>query len=371
MRAALGHSSLPDTAQAVEQALDQVRSTLDGRADFALLFATSEHAEGVRHLAARAALALGRPALLGGSTTGVITTESENEQRCGLGILALQGVRAQALLASDVTQLRTLLKQRSAERLLLALPDPRRLDPALLSALLEPGDGVLAGAGISGEEQALFGLAGLDAGEGQCPAAMLEGLRYHVGVAQGAEPASEFVPITRSRRNAVLELGGQPAAQCFRRFLQAQGIERHEQLPPVLFVALRDPGASEHLIRAIVGVDPDSGAVVVQAAMESGMELAFAWRETLAAMRDRDRMLKTLRATPQTPVRAALYFNCMGRGRSLHLEDDADLRAIRSAFPGVPVIGMASSFELGPLAGKTRLLMYSGVLVLLADAPNS
>ena len=64
-------------------------------------------------------------------------------------------------------------------------------------------------------------------------------------------------------------------------------------------------------------------------------------------------------------VKALLYFNCVGRGQELYLEPDVDLRALTSALPGVPVLGMGASFELGPRSGRTWLHMYSGVLVAL------
>ena len=51
-----------------------------------------------------------------------------------------------------------------------------------------------------------------------------------------------------------------------------------------LSAALRRPGELEHVIRPIVDVDGESGAVVIPDEIEEGVEVAFAWRETLSAI---------------------------------------------------------------------------------------
>jgi small ligand-binding sensory domain FIST len=116
----------------------------------------------------------------------------------------------------------------------------------------------------------------------------------------------------------------------------------------------------------VVGVETAAQALLFQEEIPEGAELAFAWRETLSAVRDRTRMLAGVaEGTPGLPS-AAVYFNCVGRGRSLFLEEDADLKAIRAALPGVPLLGMASSFELGPSGRASQTLMYCGVLAALS-----
>ena len=361
MEAAVGHSTREDPREALDEALAQVAPALHGRAELAVLLATSDYADDAQCLAARACMALGRPALVGGSTTGVITADGEHEDQRGLALLAIRGVRARAALISSCADLERFSRPAT---LRLALPDPRRLDPELLNAVCtQPG--ALAGAGLAGRSQALFALADTAAGEGPVAMAEIEGLVSQVVVAQGADPVTDFEPVTRARRNSVLEIGGRKACVGLKAHLE-KNLADNSQLPNLLFVALRKPGADSHVVRPIVGVEEASGALQLPDEIEEGMELAFAWRETLGAVRDLNRALKRIEKPEQ--VKAALYFNCDGRGRKLHLEPDADLRAIRTALPNVPIIGMTSSFELGPAGDRSRLLMYSGVLVALREA---
>jgi small ligand-binding sensory domain FIST len=363
----VAYSALPDTQDAVAQVLADLRG--EGGCAVAIVFATPHHSEGVRALLSRLRLGLGTKVLFGGSTTSVISPAGEHEEdgAPGLGVLALWGVEARTSLATSAPEAEAFFAEATPEGLVLALPDPRRLDPGLLGALLKPRPGGrLVGAGVGGSDEGFFGLCGVDAGEGLCPLLQLSGVRVSVGVTQGVQPATAFAPVTRARRQALLEIGGEKAIEVFSAFVQAQKWGGTEPLPSALFVALRGRDGEEAWTRPIVGVDPHRGALLVQGEVLEGQQVAFALRETLGALRDRQRMLAALQAESPRP-QALLYFNCVGRGQSLHLEPDADLKAIHAAFPGVPLLGMAAAFELGPREGRPWLHMYSGVLVALSD----
>lgn len=358
MHAAVGFSSEDDAGLAVDEALAAVARRLQGRADLVLLFATGDHAEQIQLVRDRVLQRLAPGALLGCSTAGVISPEGEHEDERGLGILALSGVQAETALLTTAEQLAELPTAGAA--LTLALPDPMGLDHDLLEGFAAIPR--LAGGAISGPRCAMFTFTGSHSGEGLTGVAVLRGLKARVGVTQGATPAGAFRRVTRSRRNAVLELDGASAGEALRAHVQAVGSQAEELLPALLYAAVRRQGEAEHVIRPIVAVDAQAGGFLLPDELEEGVELAFAFRETLAAMRDRAAMLAKVTEGMGSPA-AALYFNCGGRGARLHLEPDADLQAITRALPGVPLLGMTSSFELaGP-----RLLMYSGVLVLLGS----
>ncbi|MCR4302539.1 MAG: FIST C-terminal domain-containing protein, partial [Sulfuricaulis sp.] len=57
-------------------------------------------------------------------------------------------------------------------------------------------------------------------------------------------------------------------------------------------------------------------------------------------------------------------FPCMGRGPNFFGNRDRDLDALRSRFPGLPIIGMYGNGEIGPLDGANHLFQYSAVLGL-------
>lgn len=355
MEAGAAFSPLDDPRAAIDDALRQLRAF--GRADLAILFATSEHAEEIRALSARIRAGLGQPVLVGASTSGVISSAGEHEDQPGLGLLALRGVRASATLAFDAEALRTAL----AAPFALAFPDPRRIDASVVEAI-ETSPVPLAGGGIAGSGQSLFALAGSTSGEGGCAVATLDGCSAQVVVAHGVQTAGAFRAVTRARRNAILEIEGRPAPEALAAHIRASP-GGTEQLGNLLFLALRRAGEAGHVVRPIVGVDAAAGALLLPEELPANVEVAFGMRETLGAVRALHTALEEVRA--RGPVDAALYFNCAGRGSRLHLEPDADLHAIRRALPDVPLLGMTSSFELARVGAFNRMLMYSGVLVAL------
>lgn len=358
MRAAAAWSNRELPGDACDDLIRQLRGF--GNANLVFLFATSAYGEEIREIAQRLRTALGDAHVLGGSTTGVIDVHGEHEDQPGIGALALADVQCAVKLAFDAASVRDLLAQPGFA---LVLPDPRRLEVSVLEAIATaPAD--VAGGGIAGDGQALFALADSAAGEGGCAIARLGGCGIQLAVAQGAEPSTPFMKVTRARRNALLELDGRPAAEHLADHVRSSP-GGTDQLANLLFVALRGPGEPSFEVRPIVGVEGPSGAVVLPDNVPEGAEVAFAMRETLGAMRA---LHDALAAVSQDgPARAALYFNCAGRGQRLHLEPDADLVAIRRALPGVPLLGMTSSFELARAGERNRMLMYSGVLVVFRD----
>ena len=358
MDAAVGHSHLEDPREALDQVRAQVGAALGGPADWGVLFATSSFAAELAPWVRR----LGCSALVGGSTTGVITCDGEHAHRHGVGLLAVRGVSARARLVSDAAGLRAALAPPAALRVVLA--DPRQLDPAMVEAL-GAAPHALVGGGVTGDAE-LFVATNQATGEGLMAACAVNGLRAQRAVAQGAEPVSAFMPVTRARGSAVLELGGVPATLALRSYVGDRALPA-AQLPNLLFAALRRPGEAGYAVRPIVGIDEAAGALrLFDGSPSPGTLLAFAWRESLSARRALEAALAELHADP-SPIRAALYFNCAGRGEALHPWPDADVAQIRAALPGVPLLGMSSAFELAPVDARNRVLMYAGVLVALRD----
>ena len=62
-----------------------------------------------------------------------------------------------------------------------------------------------------------------------------------------------------------------------------------------------------------------------------------------------------------------LYFDCISRGSGLYNLPDHDSAYIGQQLGTVPITGLFTGFEIGPLAGSTGVLQYTGVLALVAD----
>jgi small ligand-binding sensory domain FIST len=142
---------------------------------------------------------------------------------------------------------------------------------------------------------------------------------------------------------------------------------------PLVFVVLSDepPGSSERselLLRAVQGVDPTRHGLLISEEVKPGMRMAFAVRDAGAARTDLEHVARELsRETAGAAPRFGIYINCAGRGAGLHHAPDVDVRILRSRFASLPIVGMQSSFEIAPHAGKATLQLYTGVFSLFTS----
>lgn len=138
---------------------------------------------------------------------------------------------------------------------------------------------------------------------------------------------------------------------------------------PLVLLAMAggdQPLSSEgrHLaLQAIQGVDPSRGSLIMGSEVQLDSRVAFAVRDPHSARTDLDAQLRSLnRYCAGTAPEFGLYVNCAGRGRALYKSQDVDVRLIRAQFPGMPFIGLSSTFELAPLASRLVPQIYTGVL---------
>jgi small ligand-binding sensory domain FIST len=383
--AGTGLSTDPDPARAAAAAARAARAAagLGGgaRPAAALVFATPPHRAGYARIARAVREATGAAALVGASALGVLEAGREVEGGPAVGVLVLggEGVEARPVFARG-------LVGRSAEvagavaamgrgaGALLLFPDPYGFEAGpFFEALARdlPGVAVLGGAAAEAwDHERTYQMCG-DLVDGDAMAGLLLGgrLRVVAGVTQSCLPVGEPYVVTRASGNVVLELDGRPAARVLGDLLPSPLRGRPDRVAGHLFAGLSDDGG-EYVVRNILGVDPDRGALAVAAPVAAGTVLTFTLRDAARARDDLKAMLADVarRAAGLAP-RAALYVNCCARGRSLYRAPDVDSAFIAAAFPGLPLLGFASAAEIGPLGRRTALLQYSGVLALFCEPP--
>ncbi len=124
------------------------------------------------------------------------------------------------------------------------------------------------------------------------------------------------------------------------------------------------------LLRAIQGVDPSRGGILLGEGLEVGARVAFAIRDRHAARHDLESHLRKLaQSTAGSAPRFGVYVSCVGRGEALYGVSDVDVKLVRSRFAEMPLVGMHSAFELAPFGDAVALQLYTGVLALFT-APS-
>lgn len=190
-------------------------------------------------------------------------------------------------------------------------------------------------------------------------------------VSQGCRPVGNPMTVTRCEGNVVLELAGRPALQRLEDLLLSlspgdqaiagTGLQigvMHDE-----YVDTHEQG--DYLIRNLVRIDVDRGAIIIADDVELGQTISFQLRDAAAASEDLQRILAGWGAS-STRGRAAgaLLFSCNGRGEAFFTSSDHDAVTVRDLLGGAEVAGYFAAGEIGPVAGRNHLHGFSASVVV-------
>jgi small ligand-binding sensory domain FIST len=400
MRVGVGYSENPDTVRAGRQAADEALKDIGSPCDLALLFATVRHEP--RLLRAAAASALGPEVpIFGGGTVGAITNENfgyagaqvilaavwledarceiltqggldKGEEEAGLKLgreLAAAGAHA----ASPVLIFYDAINRSQGDlRLLMATP--------LLKGL-EEGLGFrpdLVGAGLMSDYACSPTWQWTGDGLAQHSAMALAfsgNIRLHSTVMHGCHPATCYYKVTKADRQVILEINNQPALTFLSQVLG--DFIRPEDYPFFLILGINsgDKWApfdeKNYANRLCLGLDPErNGLVMFEPDMVEGTEFQVMYRGL-----DLDYMLPKVAGLfdslgGRRPV-FATYINCAGRAAGhagLGIEDAVIIQ--REIAGRVPLLGLYTGVEIGPVRGRPQSLDWTGVLTLFSEDPS-
>jgi small ligand-binding sensory domain FIST len=124
-------------------------------------------------------------------------------------------------------------------------------------------------------------------------------------------------------------------------------------------------GQGDFLIRNIVGLDGERGALAVAALVEAGAVVQFHLRDAKTSADDLDGLLGRQQGPPPA---GALLFSCLGRGAYLYGHPEHDTQAFRRVLGAVPLGGFFCNGEIGPVQGATFLHGYTSAFGLFRPA---
>jgi len=181
-------------------------------------------------------------------------------------------------------------------------------------------------------------------------------------VTQGCRPIGEPMFITAAHENLIREIDGHAARDVLSDLFEKLSPADRDLFSQSLFLGLAIRGdASEYapgdfLIRNILGMDPQSGALWVNAEVPQRSVVQFHFRDAAAAALDLERALTEYRKSPLfMPSGGALLFSCTGRGTDLYGQPDHDSNAFRRLVADVPLGGFFGNGEIGPVQDSTFL----------------
>ena len=127
----------------------------------------------------------------------------------------------------------------------------------------------------------------------------LEGdVAVHAVVSQGCKPIGEPLTVTQAERNVLLTLGSRPAYEVLSDVYKELSDAEREQARGHLFAGLavseylEEYKRGDFLVRNIIGADPKSGAVAINALPRVGQTLQYQLRDSRMASEELRRLLR-------------------------------------------------------------------------------
>jgi small ligand-binding sensory domain FIST len=200
--------------------------------------------------------------------------------------------------------------------------------------------------------------------------ARVPGIGIRALVSQGCRPIGNVYTVTRAEGNVIHELGGRPPLQRLQELVDTLGPEDRELVGRGLHAGRvideykTELERGDFLIRGVIGMDPQSGALAVGDTIEVGETIQFHVRD--AATADED--LRTLLEGETGPAAGALLFTCNGRGSRLFSVPDHDASLVSEKLGGLPLAGFNCAGEIGPVGGKNFLHGFTASIALFVDA---
>ena len=382
-RVGAGLSLSTDAAEAAAQAAREARAALgDAPVDLAFLFLSGDHFGGSAEAVAVVEEELSPGHLLGCVAEGVVARARELEEGPGAAVWAASLPEAEietfhsVALGTDEGVAVTGFPTLDEADLVTLLVDPYTFPAAgFLTKLNEEEDtvplvGGLAAGGGEPDTQALF-VDGEVVYEGAV-GAVLRGVPVRTVVSQGCEPVGRDSVITHAEENVVFELAGEPALERLKGDVVTLTPEQERSAAAggvlaglVIDENRADYGRGDYLMRGLIGVDEDSGALAIGEVVRVGQTLRFHVRDAGSADNDLRASLRTALNGERTA--GALLFTCNGRGVGMFDESDHDARAVAEVLGDDALAGFFCAGEIGPVGGKPFLHGFTATLAVFLE----
>ncbi|MEO5367315.1 MAG: FIST C-terminal domain-containing protein [Magnetococcus sp. WYHC-3] len=266
-------------------------------------------------------------------------------------------------------------------------------DPALSLRNLENMCGGFSFGGLTSSRQSHGQFAGQFYEGGLCGAIFSTSVPVASTLSQGCTVIGGTHTITRCDGHDVLELDGRQPADVFEDDIRALVIKKMDCDPNTIMVdeaALHDPSAlpeefhslikgeihaalpvsesdrNDYLVRNIIGIDAENGAMTIAQHVSNGDRLMFVYRDHDSVYSDLSSRLVELRERVQRQTgcfepKGGIYISCAARAFNQFDNDNkSEMELIREIIGDIPLTGFYAGGEIN----KARLYGYTGILTL-------
>lgn len=185
-------------------------------------------------------------------------------------------------------------------------------------------------------------------------------------VSQGVDPVGEAWTITSVDGNQINTISNRPAAEVWAQTRAELGDDEFDLLIGTPMSEYQDTfERGDFVVRGIIDVSEHHGWIRVGTIPRVGQTIQFQLRDPVSASEDVSIQLRRWKDANRQRVVGGLLSTCKGRGVGMFDVEDHDAAAIAEVLPSVPVAGMFSNGEIGPVRGVPGLNTFAMVLGLI------
>ncbi len=359
---ALANASGSSCDEVLHSCLSQL-DQLQGSPNLGFIYVTDECAADLPRMLDAVRAHTGVRHWVGSVGMGICCTNHEYYDQPAAAIMLGEFAPGSFRIIGDATH--EVQQNRGSEALQVAVVhgDPRNQDlPGLIRRLPRTlGNGYLVG-GLTSSRSHYYQVAD-EPTEGRLSGVIFEPEQSIVtGLSQGCSPIGRIHELSECSSNIAVRIDERPALDVFLEDIGEVLARDLERVAGYIFVGLPVPGTDtgDYLVRNLVGIDMQQRLLAVGDHLKTGASIMFCRRDGQSALEDLERMLDSVKRRAATPVRGALYFSCLGRGRSLFGSESQELKLVSAALGEAPLVGFYAN---GEISGD-RLYGYTGVLTL-------
>ena len=196
-------------------------------------------------------------------------------------------------------------------------------------------------------------------------------------VAQGCRPIGKPLKITKCHESLLKELEGSPPLEVLQEINETlndydRGLIRTSLFLGIEMDPLKDePKQGDFLIRNLMGVERESGALAIGALLREGQLVQFHLRDKVMSAEDLDLMLTRYNQGGRADdACGALLFSCLGRGQYLYGKPNHDTDMFRNRLGEIPLGGFFCNGEIGPVGQTTFLHGYTSSFGIFRPRPG-
>ena len=254
-------------------------------------------------------------------------------------------------------------EQHEGVRVAVVHGDPRNGQlPKLIQHLPDKiGNGYLVG-GLTSSQSYYYQLAD-DLCEGELSGVIFdEQVPIITGLTQGCSPIGPTHTLTECDNNIAISIDHRPALEVMNEDIGEILARDLSRIGGYIFAGfpVADSDTGDYLVRNLLGIDPDAGALAIGDYLHADSPIMFCKRDSRTAVEDLQRMVSKLKTRARGDIKGALYFTCLGRGQHMFGEPHRELQLISEILGEIPLVGFYAN---GEVAGN-RLYGYTGVLTL-------